>query len=122
MTTQSTPNMGPQNFPARRGGSVGGGAWQLVEVNSKEDKKAVSQQNTPLVGAQRSPPTQPDGSPADLQEWNIDSQLPPPAESPEEPKGPPRGNGYNEGGWGDDEEQEELDPDAFNPQYFIGDW
>lgn len=122
LTALSTPNLGPQNFPARRGGSVSGGAWQLVEVNSKEDKKAVSQQNTPLVGAQRSPPTQPDGSPADLQEWNIDSQLPPAAETPEEPKGPPAGNGYNERGWGEDEEEEEHDPDAFNHQYFIGDW
>lgn len=118
MTAPSTPSMGPQGIPARRGGSISGGPWQLVEVSGRG---TASQQGTPLITAQRSPQLQPATSsgPAELEEWNIDDQVPSDQREPAESI--PTGRGRNQQSWGA-EEPDGADGDTFDPQYFIGDW
>lgn len=133
MTAPSTPNLGPQGYPSRRGGSVSGGPWQLVEVTSKEAAVARSQPGTPLITAQKSPVITAQKSPAappsqspheELEDWNIGDPL---VALEEEGPGsvterrerqnslrPPQHIVKGAEGW-----EEE---DGFNPQCFIGEW
>lgn len=143
--TAQSPTLGPQGPLARkRGGSVSGGPWQLIEVSSAKEAKTISQANTPLIKAQRSPLLHSAGAPADLEEFNIDEKKEEPGEAQafflaehgkaeEEPTHKGKGKGKQrleekwveyEAGKGKQwvEDEEEVDPNAFNAKYLIGDW
>jgi len=137
--TAQSPLLGPQGSVARkRVGSVSGGPWQLVEVGSAKEAKSISQANTPLLKAQRSPLLQAAAAPTNIEEPIIDEKKEEPgeaqafflaehSEAQEEPSQKGKGKGQGKGKqeareeqWVEDEE--DMDPNAFHAKYLCGDW
>lgn len=120
MTAPPTPNMGPMPSEGRRrGGSVSGGPWQLIEVSSSKAAAVLSQPASPNLQVLRTPSIVGGAPPADidLEEWDIgEAALPAdypddfsaaPPEDTWEPAPPPRAS---------------TEADGFDPMCLVGDW